>query len=110
MHTVAIRCSPNFILHCNFYIAFYHIACLDLLLPLIVCCLFVLVDLVSVVYIFVLFKIVLLCKSLLADITLEVLCSAMGFHVLSEIAFIVRGMFADVAVDRFSCVLSHVFF
>ena len=80
------------------------------ILPLIVCCLFVLVDLVSVVYFFVLFKIVLLCKSLLADITLEVLCSAMGFHVLSEIAFIVRGMIADVAVDRFSCVLSHVFF
>ena len=57
-----------------------------------------------------LFKVVLLCKSLLTDITLEVLCSAMGFHVLSEIAFIVRGMIADVAVDRFSCVLSHVFF
>ena len=68
LHFFTLLAKPYFALDCLLFV-----------------CLFVLV---SVVLLYVLFKIVILCETLLADIALKVLYTAMDLHVLSQIAFI----------------------
>ena len=73
-HCIFSHCLPNLILPLTVFVV-----------CLFVCCGF---SVVSVVLLYVFFKIVILCESLLADIALKVLYTAMDLHVLSQVAFL----------------------